>query len=135
MNSKTALRRLVEAFDKADMLAVHAAVVDARGVLTNGATVAPTAEPRPVIICTDKRGVFFGYATKTDGDPVTISKARMCVYWSADVKGITGLAANGPTKSCKIGPPAPALELRGITCVMDVTAAAAKLWESAPWQS
>lgn len=87
---------------------------------------------RPVIVTTEHRGVFFGYATDTSGDPIILTNARLCVYWSADVKGFMGLAANGPSSTCKIGPPAD-IELRKITAVLEVTDAAVKRWESAPW--
>ena len=87
---------------------------------------------RPVIVTTAHRGVFFGYATKTDGNVIRLSRARLCVYWSADVKGFMGLASGGPTSRCRIGPPAE-IELRNITAVLEVTEPAVKAWESAPW--
>ena len=92
-------------------------------------------EGRPVIVCTDKRGVFFGYAKDTTGDPIVLDRPRMAVYWSSDVKGVLGLAATGPSASCRIGPCPPRIELREITCVMDVTPEAVKAWEGAPWAS
>lgn len=52
---------------------------------------------RPVLVTTAHRGVFFGYAAKTDGDQIELKKARLCVYWSRDMKGFMGLAANGPS--------------------------------------
>jgi hypothetical protein len=87
---------------------------------------------RPVVVTTAHRGVFFGYATDTDGETITLKRSRLCVYWSADCKGFMGLAANGPTKGCKIGPAAD-ITLRNITSVMEVSDSAAKAWESAPW--
>jgi len=89
---------------------------------------------RPVIVTTAHRGVFFGYATETTGETISLKRSRLCVYWSADCKGFMGLAANGPTKSCKIGPAAD-ITLRNITAVVEVTNHdAVKAWESAPWQ-
>jgi hypothetical protein len=44
-----------------------------------------------------------------------------------------GLASDGPGTACRIGPPAD-IELRNITAVVEVTAAAAKKWEAAPWR-
>ena len=90
-------------------------------------------QQRPVIITTAQRGVFFGYADKTDGDIVKLSRARNCVYWSADVKGFMGLAANGPSANCRIGPAAD-ITLRGVTAVLEVTPEAVTRWEGAPWQ-
>lgn len=48
------------------------------------------------------------------------------------MKGFLGLAATGPTKSCRVGPPAD-IELRAITSVSDVTPQAVAAWESGPW--
>jgi hypothetical protein len=87
---------------------------------------------RPVLVTTAHRGVFFGLADDTDGETITLKAGRLCVYWSADVKGFMGLAANGPSKSCKIGPAAD-ITLRNITAVLEVTPEAAKAWEAAPW--
>lgn len=92
------------------------------------------AKERPVLVTTAHRGVFFGYATRTDGDTIKLSRARNCLYWSADVRGFMGLAANGPTADCRIGPAAD-ITLRNITAVVDVTADAAAQWESAPWKN
>lgn len=90
------------------------------------------ANGRPVIVTTSHRGVFFGYTGKTDGDVIHLKDARLCVYWSADVKGFMGLASSGPTKSCKIGPRAD-IEVRNITAVLEVTPEAVRAWEDAPW--
>lgn len=87
---------------------------------------------RAVIVTTDHRGVFFGYADDTDGETISLKEARLCVYWSSDVKGFMGLAANGPTKSCRIGPPAD-ITLRAITAVLEVTPAAEAKWKAEPW--
>lgn len=88
---------------------------------------------RPVLVTTEYRGVFFGYAKETSGDVIHLAKARNCIYWSEDVKGFLGLAANGPSKSCRIGPPAD-IELRKITCVAEVTKDAEAKWLDAPWK-
>lgn len=89
---------------------------------------------RAVMVTTAHRGVFFGYATETDGEIVKLKRARLCLYWSADVKGFMGLAANGPSKSCRIGPPAD-IDLRSITAVVAVTPEAVARWEAAPWSA
>ena len=94
---------------------------------------APVPAGRPVIVCTDKRGVFFGYCKNTTGDPITMERPRMVVYWSADVKGIMGLAATGPTTGCKVTAAPPRIELRGVSCVIEVSPEAVKAWEGAPW--
>lgn len=91
------------------------------------------SKERAVIITTEYRGVFFGYTTDTTGDIVHLKRARLCVYWSADVKGFMGLAANGPSESCRIGPPAD-IEVRKVTSVLELTPEAISKWEAAPWK-
>ena len=87
---------------------------------------------RAVLVTTAHRGVFFGYAVETDGAIIKLRAARNCIYWSTDVKGFMGLAATGPTASCKIGPAAD-IDVRDITSVVAVTDAATEAWEKAPW--
>ncbi len=87
----------------------------------------------PLLITTAHKGVFFGYGLPTTDKIIRLENARMCVHWSADVKGITGLAGKGPTKGCRIGPAAPAVTLQDVTSVMEVSDEAAKKWEEGPW--
>jgi hypothetical protein len=89
-------------------------------------------DERPVLVTTAHRGVFFGYAADTDGEQIKLRRARCCVYWSRDVKGFLGLAATGPSPSCRVGPPAD-VTLRNITSVAEVTGDAVAKWEAAPW--
>ena len=91
-----------------------------------------TKQEIPVLVTTAHRGVFFGYATKTDGETVALKRARLCLFWSRDVKGFMGLAATGPTSGCRIGPAAD-ITLRNITAVLTVTPKAVAAWERAPW--
>lgn len=78
------------------------------------------------------RGVFFGYATNTDGDTVKLRRGRNVVYWERAMRGVFGLAANGPSSGCRIGPSVD-IELRGVTSVTEVTAEAVVRFEAAPW--
>jgi hypothetical protein len=94
---------------------------------------AKKAVERPVIVTTAHRGVFFGYATDTTGEQIELKRSRLCVYWSAGVRGFMGLAGKGPTSGCRIGPPAD-ITLRNITAVLEVTPDAAKAWEQAIWK-
>jgi len=87
---------------------------------------------RPVLVTTAHRGVFFGYAQKTDGATIKLRAARNCIYWPTDNKGFLGLASLGPLKGSRIGPAAD-IELRDITCVAECTDDAVKAWENAPW--
>ena len=87
---------------------------------------------RAVLVTTEHRGVFFGYADKTDGDVINLKRARNCIYWPAAQKGFLGLASDGPVNGSKIGPAAD-IELRAITCVAECTPKAVEAWEKAPW--
>lgn len=87
----------------------------------------PKEKERPVIVTTAHRGVFFGYAKDTDGETIALTKSRLCLYWSADLRGFMGLASHGPNSSCKIGPAAD-ITLRSITAVLEVTPEAEKRW-------
>jgi hypothetical protein len=93
----------------------------------------PSKKKRFVVVCTEKRGVFGGYCSDTAADPLTLTDASMCIYWSEDVRGVVGLAATGPTKQCRITKPAPTMILHGITAVFDGTTEAADAWRSHPW--
>lgn len=96
-------------------------------------TSAKTAKKaRPVIVTTEHRAVVFGYADDTSGDTISLKNARLCLYWSEDVKGFMGLASTGPTSGCRIGPAAD-ITLTKVTSVCEVTPAAVKAWEAAPW--
>ena len=92
----------------------------------------PVDGERYVLVTTEHRGVFAGWARDVDGETITLRDARLCVYWSRDTKGFMGLAANGPGDECRIGPPA-TITLRNITSVSAVTDAAREKWEAAPW--
>ena len=87
----------------------------------------------PIIVTTAHRGAFFGYGEPSDAESIRIERARMIVYWSADVRSIIGLAATGPSNGCKIGPAAPAITLRNVTAVVECSEEATAAFEKAPW--
>lgn len=92
----------------------------------------------PVLITTDstKRGVFMGFIDPKDADKETLEahEVRMAVYWSQDVKGVIGLAATGPTKSCRISAAAKKAVLKGVTAVLEITDEALEAWRKEPWR-
>lgn len=88
---------------------------------------------RYVMVTTEHRGVFAGFASDTSGDVIALRAGRNCIYWPASNKGFLGLASDGPKDGSKIGPAAD-IELRKITSVVEVTAEAQAKWESAPWK-
>lgn len=83
---------------------------------------------RPVIVCTEYRGVFFGYAADTGGDRIFLRRARMAIYWGT-TRGISELAETGPTDKSKISARAD-VELRKVTSVFEVAAEAVAKWEA-----
>ena len=87
---------------------------------------------RAVLVTTAHKGVFFGYAKETSGPTIKLRSARLCVYWTTDLRGFMGLASDGPSKGCRIGPAAD-IELRDITSIVEVSEKAIAKWESAPW--
>jgi hypothetical protein len=92
-----------------------------------------TTKERAVVVTTEHRGVFFGYAYDTSGDVIKLRAARNCVYWSSGVRGFMGLAATGPDKESKVGPAAD-IEVRKITSIIECTPEAITAWETAPWR-
>ena len=93
-----------------------------------------STKERYVLVTTEFRGVFAGYAKDTSGDTITLRAARNCIYWPASNKGFLGLASMGPQTGARIGPPAD-IELRKVTCIAQVSDAAKSQWELGIWQS
>lgn len=88
----------------------------------------------PVIVCTDKRGVVFGYCNDTSARPIKLASARMCLYWSADVGGVFGLGEKGPSKDSKVSATLPEITLEGVTAIFTVDLVAEKAWLAASVQ-
>jgi len=93
-----------------------------------------THEPIPVVVCTDKRGVVFGYTDDVKARPINLTKARMCLYWSSDVGGAFGLGERGPSKDSKVSAVLSSVSLEGVTVIFTVDPAAEKAWNSAKVQ-
>jgi len=89
-------------------------------------------QERAVVVTTAHKGIFFGYATDTGGTTIKLRAARLCIYWVADLRGFMGLASSGPSKGCRIGPPAD-IELRDITAVVECSTEAIAKWEMGFW--
>ncbi len=93
------------------------------------------AKKRFVVVTTEHRGVFAGFLNGSDdtAKTVALTDAQMCVYWSANVQGILGLASSGPQKGSKVTPKIPRIVLQAVTSVMDATDEAVKAWHARPW--
>lgn len=93
-------------------------------------------DKRPVVVTTEYRGVFFGYVEDDSKLPseITLSSARMCVYWSSATKGVLGLAATGPAKDCRVTQATPRFTAYKVTAVAECSPEAAEAWEAGPWK-
>ena len=89
----------------------------------------PVESSRPVIVCTEYKGVFFGYAEDTTGDVIRLKRARMGIRWNT-TRGVMELAEVGPNSGSKISARAD-IEVRKITSVFEVTPEATAAWEAA----
>ena len=88
----------------------------------------------PVLVTTEHRGVFFGYADDANTAPekIALTKMRNCINWRG-LKGFLDLTTTGPTSACRVGPAAAEGTLYKITGVWKVEPEAVKAWEGAPW--
>ncbi len=89
-------------------------------------------EERLVVILTEFKEIFCGWATDTRGDRVFLRQARQACYFSADTHGLLGLAINGPAAGSKIGPPAD-IECRRVVNIIECGPSAVAAWEGATW--
>ncbi len=87
------------------------------------------ANSRPVIVCTEHRGVFFGYANDTKGSEIELKRARMAIAFGT-TRGVMELAETGPTRNSKVSARAD-IDVRKVTAVFEVTPIAAEAWEAA----
>lgn len=96
-----------------------------------------TKKLKPVVVTTEYRGVFFGYLDESKSELPTkamMTDVRCCIYWSAEVKGVLGLAAAAPNKDCRVGLKVPSADLWKITGVFDCTPESVTAWEMSPWK-
>jgi len=89
-----------------------------------------TTKTRPVIVCTEHRGVFYGHATDTSGDVIHLKDARMAIYWGT-TRGVMELAQTGPTGKSRVSAKAD-IEVRRVTAVFEVATEAEKKWRELP---
>lgn len=94
-----------------------------------------TNSEQAYLVTTSFGGVFFGYAaaTEVEGDTISLSRARNCLFWPREARGFLGLASAGPPAGSRVGPAVDSVRLRGVTCVAKVSDEARVKWETAPW--
>ena len=65
-------------------------------------------EEKPYLICCGHHGraVLIGYSTTEPmaGQPITMSRVRMVLWWDSECGGLLGLAADGPKGKTRITP-------------------------------
>lgn len=87
---------------------------------------------KPVIVCTDKRAVVFGYTKNAKKDPIKLKNARMALYWPKSVGGVFGLGEIGPNSETKVSAKLDSVSLVGVTAVFSVSRKAEETWNNAP---
>jgi hypothetical protein len=89
---------------------------------------------RPVVVTTAHRGVFVGHtADAGDADTITLTDARMVVYWPVAARSVVGIAARGTPSGSRVSPAVRRIVLRAVTAVLDATPEAASTWAEEPW--
>lgn len=90
--------------------------------------------PKPVLVTTAHRGVFFGYMQKREETPegltITLENARCAIRWGT-TGGFFELASRGPGANSRVGARAPKVEIRKVTSVTDCSPDATAAWERA----
>ena len=89
-------------------------------------------QERLVVVLTEFKEIFCGWATDITGDRIQLRNARQACYYSEQTHGLLGLAVNGPAKGSRIGPAAN-IEIRRVVNVIECQSAAAEVWGSAKW--
>lgn len=91
---------------------------------------------RPVLVTTTRRGIFVGRTTDSGDEPtITLTDARMVVYYARETRGVLGVASRGVANGSRVSPAVPRLVLRGseITAIADATPEAEAAWTEEPW--
>src|SRR5260221_1706355 len=88
-----------------------------------------------LIVITEFKEIFAGYS-KSDpkADIIELTKARQVVYYSAETKGLLGLAAIGPAKDSRLSNEAPSIIIRKPVNVMIASPAAIDRFSAIIWK-
>jgi len=89
-----------------------------------------------VVVTTEHRGIFFGYAQghlSLTADTIVLHNARMCAYYSADTHGSAGLISGGPADGSRVSPQVAEIGLRGVISIAPASDDAITAWEAEPW--
>ena len=96
-------------------------------------TVSEGVEMLPVLVTTQHRGVFFGFAdpAKIGERSFALKRCRCCISWASSIGGFLGLSSKGPDSNCRIGTEAVEVLLHDVTSVTQCTEAAVAAWNRA----
>jgi len=88
-----------------------------------------------VVVTTLHRGIFVGYANNPnmEAETITLSRARMVLYYSAETKGLTGIGSNGLAKGSRVTPAIGLIGIRDVTSIAQASEKAVLAWEAEPW--
>ena len=88
-------------------------------------------EERAVIVCTDRKSVYFGYTTDpfVPGGTMRLRASRQCIRWGTTA-GVPQLAATGPTSRSLLGAEVD-LTTGGLVVEYSVTPQALEVWKIA----
>lgn len=90
---------------------------------------------RAILIHTSRNEIFFGYSTnELHEEEMLLLEARNIVRYSADNRGMIGLACVGPRKECKISYSVSELYVRDIVWACSVRQEAIPFFEAAIWE-
>lgn len=97
----------------------------------------PARKSFPVVVITAHREIYFGYANTRcpKGPKINLAHARMAVYYATDVRGVVGLAVNGPSPQSRITAAVDQIVINSAITILTATDRAAQAWEGAPWRS
>lgn len=104
-----------------------------KGVIVSETRVEDGSKLMPVLVTTQHRGVFFGYAdpSKIQERSFSLQRVRCCISWASSIGGFLGLSSKGPDSNCRIGTEAVEVLLHDITSVTQCTEAAVAAWTKA----
>jgi hypothetical protein len=88
-----------------------------------------------ILIATSSRPwtIIAGTLAAQEGDVYTLRDARMIVYFSADARGLLGVAANGPGSGARVSPRVDSVTVRGVESHVPCSDAARAAIEAEPW--
>lgn len=89
---------------------------------------------RQVVVTTSTRDVWTGRAAEdaVQGQ-IVLLEARHVFYWDMETGGLGGLAARGPGKGSRLGPPIKRAQISNVVTVLDCSEEATTRIVAAGW--